>query len=55
MEIKRLNFEKVEVEIRETYLDENGLTRERVRTVLVPTGRVLRDDETSASDDKEEK
>lgn len=38
MEIKRLEFQKEEIEIRETYLDSDGVTRERTRKVMVPTG-----------------
>lgn len=41
MEIKKLNFEKKEVQIKETYIDEAGKIRERVKTVRMPTGKVL--------------
>lgn len=40
MEIKRLNFEEKEVQIRETYV-EDGKTQERIKTVMIPTGKVL--------------
>ena len=43
MEIKVPRFEKKEIEIRETYLDENGHHQERVKKVMVPTGKVLKD------------
>jgi hypothetical protein len=38
VEIKKLNFEKKEVQIKETYIDETGKTRERIKTVMMPTG-----------------
>lgn len=41
MEIKKLNFEKKEVQIKETYIDETGKTRERIKTVMIPTGNVI--------------
>lgn len=43
MEIKKLNFEKKEVQIKETYIDETGKTRERVKTVMMPTGNIIND------------
>lgn len=43
MEIKKLNFEKKEVQIKETYIDETGKTRERVKTVMMPTGNIIYD------------
>lgn len=44
MEIKKLNFEKKEVQIKETYIDETGKTRERIKTVMMPTGNIISDD-----------
>ena len=41
MEIKKLNFEKKEVQIREVYIDESGKSQERVKTILMPTGKVI--------------
>lgn len=41
MEIKRLNFEKQEIEIKETYLDADGSIKERIVKVNVPTGKCL--------------
>lgn len=41
MEIKKLNFEKKEVQIKETYIDETGKTRERIKTVMMPTGNII--------------
>lgn len=41
MEIKRLNFEKQEIEIKETYLDVDGSIKERIVKVNVPTGKCL--------------
>lgn len=41
MEIKKLVFEKKEIEVKETYIDEEGKTRERVKKVLIPTGKCL--------------
>lgn len=44
MEIKKLNFEKKEVQIKETYIDEIGKTRERVKKIPLPTGNIVSDD-----------
>ena len=44
MEIKKLNFEKKEVQIKETYIDETGKIRERIKTVMMPTGNIISDD-----------
>lgn len=41
MEIKKLNFEKKEVQIKETYVDETGKTRERIKKVMMPTGNIV--------------
>lgn len=41
MEIKVPPFERKEIEIRETYLDENGKSQERVKKVSIPTGKML--------------
>ena len=37
MEIKRLEFQKQEIEIKETYIDTDGKTKERVKKVMVPS------------------
>ena len=58
MEIKRLVFEKKEIEIRETYVGEDGRTRERIKKVMVPTGKCLGFEdgtEAKASDECESK
>ena len=44
MEIKKLTFEKKEVQIKETYIDKTGKTQERIKTVMVSTGNVMPDD-----------
>lgn len=54
MEIKKLNFEKKEVQIKETYVDETGKTRERIKKVMMPTGNVVSNDESYAPSDKKE-
>lgn len=41
MQIERIEFEKVEVEVTETYIDEDGRVRERTKKILVPTGNCL--------------
>ena len=41
MEIRIPTFEKKEVDIRESYVDENGHHQERIKKVLVPTGKLL--------------
>jgi len=41
VEIKKLNFEKKEVQIKETYIDETGKTREKIKTVMMPTGKII--------------
>lgn len=46
MEIKRLEFEKKEIEIRETYIDSDGKEKERVKKVMVPTGKVKETNDT---------
>lgn len=43
MKIEKLNFEKKEIEIKETYVDTDGKVKERVRKVNAPTGRCLND------------
>lgn len=56
MEIKKLNFEKKEVQIKETYIDETGKTRERIKKVMMPTGNIVpNDDSHSASSEKNNK
>lgn len=47
MEIKKLNFEKKKIEIKETYIDEAGKTRERIKKVMLPTGNVVANDHSS--------
>lgn len=47
MEIRVPKFEKKEVEIRETYVDEDGRIQERIRKISVPTGRVINEDNDS--------
>lgn len=54
MEIKKLSFEKKEVQINETYIDENGQTHERIKKVMIPTGKVV-SEEPSPSDSSEKK
>lgn len=55
MEIKKLNFEKKEVQFKETYIDETGKTRERIKKVMLPTGNVvLNDDSRPAPSEKKE-
>lgn len=44
MDIKIPPMEKKEVEIRETYVDEDGHVQERIKKVLVPTGKLLDND-----------
>ncbi len=46
MEIKRLEFEKKELEIRETYIDSDGCEKERIKKILVPTGKVKETENT---------
>ena len=48
MEIKKLSFGKKEIEIKETYIDEDGKIRERIKKVMIPTGVCL-----GESDNKE--
>lgn len=56
MEIKKLNFEKKEAQIKETYIDETGKTRERIKKVMMPTGNIVsNDDSRSVSPEKKEK
>lgn len=40
---KNLGFEleKVEMEIKETYVDEDGKIEERIKKVMVPTGNII--------------
>ena len=52
MEIKKLEFKKIEVEIRETYIDSDGKTQERTKRILAPTGLCL--DSTSNPDELKE-
>ena len=44
MDIKIPPFEREEVELKETYIDENGHHQERIRKIMVPTGRLLGED-----------
>ena len=55
MEIKKLNFEKKEVQIKETYIDETGKTMERIKTVLIPTGNVISDENSSPTQSEKKK
>ena len=50
MEIVPLKFEKKEIEINETYIDEDGKIKERKRKILVPTGKCI--EEKSTDDNK---
>lgn len=43
MEIKKLSFEKKEVQIKETYVDETGKIRERIKKIMMPTGNIISD------------
>ena len=43
MKIEKLQFEKKEIEIKETYVDTDGKVKERVRKINAPTGRCLND------------
>lgn len=52
MEIKKLNFEKKEVQIKETYIDEAGITRERIKKVLLPTGNIASNDDPRTTPSK---
>ena len=55
MDIKKLNFERKEIQIRETYIDEKGRTRERIRSVGVPTGNIIRNNSCEDSECEEKK
>ena len=50
MEIKPLTFKKQIIEIKETYIDADGKTKERIRSVEVPTGICEEDDVKENSD-----
>ena len=54
MKIKKLLFERKEIEVKETYVDENGKTRERIKKILIPTGNCLgtAKDQVADTDDK---
>lgn len=52
MEIKKLDFEKKEIQIRETYIDDTGKTQERIKTVMVPTGNVIIDNNSSSNENR---
>ena len=41
MEIKKLCFEEKEAVIKETYVDESGKIRERMKKVMLPTGNIV--------------
>ena len=43
MKIEKLDFAKKEIEIKEIYVDSDGKTKERIKTVMAPTGRCLND------------
>ena len=53
MEIKPLTFKKRIVEIREQYIDSDGTTKERIKTIEVPTG-ICEEDALKDSNDKKE-
>lgn len=55
MEIKKLNFEKREVQIKETYIDEFGRIRERVKKVMLPTGKLIESNGVTSVSDKKER
>ena len=56
MTIKKLNFEKKEVQMKEIYVDETGKTRERIKKVMIPTGNVVPNEQPlRAQPDKKEK
>ena len=52
MEIKKLNFEKREVQIKETYIDEFGRISEQVKKVMLPTGKIIEGNEGIPVSDK---
>ena len=41
MKIEKLQFEKKEIEVNETYVDTDGRVKERIRKIFVPTGKCL--------------
>jgi len=47
MKIEKLQFEKKEIEIKETFVDTDGKVKERIRKVPAPTGRCLNDNPNS--------
>lgn len=55
MIIKKLNFEKKEIQIKETYIDKTGKTRERVKTVMMPTGNIISDNKPRPASYEEKK
>lgn len=52
MKIKKLNFEKKEIQIKETIIDENGKTRECIKKVMVPTGNICTKDSSQHGKNK---
>ena len=50
MKIERLSFEKKEIEVRETYIGEDGLERVRIKKVLAPTGKCLNEQNSQAKE-----
>lgn len=54
MKIEKLNFEKKEIEIKETYVDTDGKVKERVRKVNAPTGRCLNDNPKECNETNEQ-
>lgn len=47
MEIKRLEFERVSVEINEAFVDDDGSIKERKRIVMMPAGNCIDDGKKS--------
>ena len=47
MKIEKLQFEKKEIEIKDTFVDTDGKVKERIRKVPAPTGRCLNDNPNS--------
>lgn len=43
-------LEVVEIEINQTYIDADGKEKERVKKIMVPTGRVLPSDDLNDDD-----
>lgn len=52
MEIKRPKFEQQQIQIRETWQDEEGHVQERIRLVSVPTGGIVRENDPVRQEEK---